>query len=185
MNVYRSPGDGSQLLPKHAVGNELIETVVFVTVCGRWAIDTDICCIDLLNEGGGFSVYFFSTYSFPSCTECDDVRRLVCVLGGVGTASRRSVDSCASGRRCRSVRTRLPFHSPNQSECFFIAAIPSCCSTNSRSTTIYVFNNVKLLHVSVTVTIIRQTFQYLDMTCSMLTVRDPYCLHLLCRISDT
>jgi len=42
----------------------------------------------------------------------------------------------------------------------------------------------RMLHVSVTVTIIRQTFQYMDMTCSMLTVWDPDCLHLLCRISD-
>jgi len=40
------------------------------------------------------------------------------------------------------------------------------------------------LHVLVTVTIIRQTFQYMDMTCSVLQYSIPYCLHLLCRISD-
>ena len=34
------------------------------------------------------------------------------------------------------------------------------------------------------VTITRQTFQYMDIICSVLTVWDPYCLHLLCRIVD-
>jgi hypothetical protein len=34
------------------------------------------------------------------------------------------------------------------------------------------------------VTIISQTFQYMDMICSVLTVWDPYCLHLLCKVSD-
>jgi len=34
------------------------------------------------------------------------------------------------------------------------------------------------------VTIINQTFQYMDMICSVFTVWDPYYLHLLCRISD-
>ena len=53
----------------------------------------------------------------------------------------------------------------------------------SQNTTIYSITK-SLLHVSVTVTIIRQTFQYMDMTCSVLTVWDPYCLHLLCRKTD-
>jgi len=34
------------------------------------------------------------------------------------------------------------------------------------------------------VTIIRQTLQYMDMTCSVLTVWDPNCLYLLCRNSN-
>jgi len=34
------------------------------------------------------------------------------------------------------------------------------------------------------VTIIRQIFQYMDMTCSVLTVWDPICSHVLCRMSD-
>ena len=33
-------------------------------------------------------------------------------------------------------------------------------------------NNISLLHVAVTVTNIRQTFQHMDMTCSVLTVWD-------------
>ena len=34
------------------------------------------------------------------------------------------------------------------------------------------------------VTIISQTFQYMDMKCSVLQYGIPYCLHFLCRISD-
>jgi hypothetical protein len=41
-----------------------------------------------------------------------------------------------------------------------------------------------LLHVSVTVIIIRQAFQYMDMTCSVPQYGIPYCLHLLYRISS-
>jgi hypothetical protein len=41
-----------------------------------------------------------------------------------------------------------------------------------------------LLHVSVTVTIIRQTIQYMDITCSVVQYGLQCCLHLPCRISD-
>ena len=34
------------------------------------------------------------------------------------------------------------------------------------------------------VTIIGQIFRYMDMTCSVPQYGIPYCLHLLCRISD-
>ena len=40
-----------------------------------------------------------------------------------------------------------------------------------------ILTNVQFATRFVILTIIRQTFQYMDMTCSVLTVWDPYCLH--------
>jgi hypothetical protein len=58
------------------------------------------------------------------------------------------------------------------------SSTPMCCSTNYnvvQSQHNNISNNAMLLHVSVTLTVVRQTFQYMDMTCSVPQCGIPYC----------